>query len=1004
VLANYPLCELAIQLNNLFKSKFMKTILIIFLWLVSVSVFAQTQNISGKITDSDGGALPGVTIVVKGTTTGTTSDIDGQFTMSNVSGDSELVFSFVGMLTQEVTVGNQSTVSIIMLPDAIGLDEIVAIGYGTIRKKDLTGSVSTIDAETAYETPSANLENALQGRAAGVQVTSSTGEPGSTPSIRIRGGNSITAGNEPLYVIDGYVGASNLTSINPNDIESMQVLKDASSTAIYGARGANGVILITTKKGKIGKPVVNFKASYGIQVLPEKVDVLSGSEFAEWVNDQSEDQDNLPFDLDNLPGEETDWQDVMFRAAPIQDYQLSLSGGSDKTKYYVSAGYLNQDGILVSSSFERYSLRSNIDTKISKVFSTGVNISLSETYSDNKSLGNFQNVLRADPLMPVYNEDGSYNGTVYGVSNAQTNILADSELNQDDTYRDRAMINAYLQASLFNKLTLKSTFGGDFLWSEHNEFIPSTNPTSIRTGMLGQADVTRFNDRQLLNENTIDYKQTFGDHSISALGGITFQTQSRETVIIDADDIPSDGVGVNSLELAGTTSINSNYSEYALFSVLGRFNYSYLSKYLFTATVRRDGSSRLGSNNKFATFPSLAMAWNMDEESFIKDVDMIDVLKIRASYGLTGNQGVDPFSTLATFTTSAIATILDGAAVAGVTQGTLENADLKWETTAQYDLGIEVGLFGGRLSAELDLYYKKTEDLLLDAEVLTQSGFETATSNVGSLQNKGIDFAINGVIISKKDFDWTASFNISKYKNEVLDLGNKTFITTVSLQGDPCAQLRVGQPVGTFYGYVFENVDSETGDAVYTDISGADGVPDGTIDSYDKTVIGDATPDFYGGFHTNMRYKNFDVSAFLPFSYGNDVYNTEAVWANEINVNSFAVLRRDMWSATNTENASYCSTSSSSMYKSTSFYVQDGSFLRLGTLQLGYTLPSGLLKGISNCRFYLTGTNLFLIKSSGYWGYDPDVSTYGDDAVKRGFDNYEYPQNRSFVAGVDITF
>jgi TonB-linked SusC/RagA family outer membrane protein len=979
----------------------MKKILLIFLLVISVSVFAQTKNITGKITDSTGEPLPGVTVVVKGAATGTITDIDGNYMLPNVSSENTLVFSFIGMATQEILVGNQSTISITLLADAIGLDEIVAIGYGTVRKSDLTGSVSKIDTEAAYKSPVANLENAIQGRASGVQVTTSNGSPGSAPSIRIRGGNSISAGNDPLYVIDGFIGAS--TSINANDIESIQILKDASSTAIYGARGANGVILITTKKGKNGQLRVNFKSSFGIQSLPEEIDVQSGYEYAAWRNEQE--GDDTLFDLTDLPGEETNWQDVLIGSATITDNQISVSGGTDRMNYYLSAGYLNQEGIVASTGYKRYSLRSNINVKISDVFKTGINISLVETDKDNNDI-DLKDLIREDPLKPVYDSDGDYNIYGYGTSSYGSNLLADNELDENTTVTDKAMINTYIQASLFEKITFKSTFGGVYSYTKTDKFSPSTNPINVYNGVLAYGSIAQTKAVSLLNENTIDYKQTFGNHSIGVLGGVTFEKNNSTSTNISASEIPSDGVGVDCIELAEDVSVSSGYTQTSIFSILARANYSYLGKYLLTASFRRDGSSRLGG--AYANFPSCALAWNVAKEPFLKNVEVLDVLKLRASYGWTGNQSVSAYSTLATYSTSGTATIINGEEVAGVTQGNIENDDLEWERTEQVDLGLEIGLFKRRLSAEIDFYYKKTHDLLLDAEVPSQTGYTERTQNIGSLENKGIDLSLSGVIIDTEDFEWSASVNVSTFKNKVLNLGTKTSIDVVNLpspSGDCASQLIVGQPVGTFVGAVFEGIDAATGEALLKDISGPDGVPDGEYSStYDDVVIGNANPDFYGGLQLDFRYKNFDMHASLPFSYGNDIYNMEAYVVGETTINSFAKLRDKMWSATNSENAEVPTVGNDNFNKSNSFYIQDGSFIRLGTLQLGYSLPKGLLKGISNCRFYVTGTNLFLVKDSDYWGYDPDVSGYGDNATKRGFDNIQYPQNKSYLVGLDITF
>ena len=983
----------------------MKKIISILLWVMSVSAFAQTQNIAGRITDSAGEPLLGVTVLVKGAATaaGTVSDLDGFYRLQNVPKSSVLVFSYIGMATQEIEIGNRTTISVKMVADAIGLDEVVAIGYGSVKKKDLTGSVSTIDTKKAYLAPTANLENALQGKASGVQVTTTNGAPGSAPSIRIRGGNSISAGNDPLYVIDGFIGAS--TSINANDIESMQVLKDASSTAIYGARGANGVVIITTKNGKNSKPMVNVKSSYGTQQLPGKVDVQTGAEFAAWVNEQN--PTSPLFDLENLPGQATDWQDALISSAPITDQQISVSGGTNKSNYYLSAGYLSQDGIVASTGFKRYSIRTKINADLSKVFKTGLNVSLIETYKDANDIS-FSDMIREDPLKPVYDMDGNYNITSYGVTSKNANLLATNELNQHDITSDRATINTFVQASLFDKITLKSTFGGDFTFNKEDEFTPSTNPYSMYKGLLGKATIGQTKAVDLLNENTIDYKETFGKHSVSALAGITFQKSNSTTTGIGASEMPSDGVGVNAVQLAPLdyTSISSGFSQTSIFSLLGRVNYSYMGKYLLTGTFRRDGSSRLGG--AYANFPSCAVAWNASDEPFLKDIEAIDVLKIRSSYGWTGNQSVGAYSTIATYAAKGTAAIINGVEAAGVVQGNLANPDLKWERTEQTDLGVEISLFKKRLSAEVDLYYKKTHDLLLDAEVPNFTGYTTRTQNVGSLENKGIDISLSAVIIDTKDFEWDATLNVSMFKNKVLDLGGKTFINIANLpapSGDVATQLIVGQPVGTFVGAVYKGVDPLTGEAILADISGPDGVPDSVYTAlYDDVVIGNANPDFYGGFQTSFRYKNFDLNAFLPFSYGNDIYNMEAYVATETTINSYAKLREQMWSTVNSENATIPKNGSALFRNSNSFFIQDGSFIRLGTLQLGYTLPSNLLKGISKCRFYVTGTNLAVLKSKDYLGYDPDVSGYGDNVTKRGFDNTQYPQNRSYVVGLDITF
>ncbi|CAH8283561.1 TonB-linked SusC/RagA family outer membrane protein [Mariniflexile fucanivorans] len=990
----------------------MKQILTAFIFMISVAVFSQNKTITGKITDGTGQPLAGANIIEKGTSNGALSDFDGNFSIKVAGQNSILVVSYIGFVNQQIPVQGKNTINIILKEDLAALDEVVVIGYGTVKKKDLVGSVSVVDTKEAFLTPVSNPQNALQGRASGVQVTSSNGSPGSAPEIIIRGGNSITGGNDPLYVIDGFVGADNIASLNPNDIESMQVLKDASSTAIYGARGTNGVIIITTKKGKIGKPVVNFRASSGIQTLPKEIDVQSTRELATWFNNIAPDQTNLPFDLNDLPATDTNWQKELIREAVLSDYQLSVSGGTEAVKYYVSGGVLTQDGIVKGSGFDRYSLRSNIDFKLSKTFKAGLNLSLSRTDKDNNVVS-FTQLLREDPSKPVYDDEGNYwIGTNPILGSKTGHLLADALLDDDTTTLDKIFINTYIQGDFFdNKLTWKSTFGGDFVYNKRHRFTPSTNPSYIMDGnKLARAIINRSNNQEFLNENTLNYTETFGDHSLNILAGASFQTQNSESVQITAADIPSDGVNVYAVQLAPAESvgITSDYSEIHQLGVFGRVNYIYKDRYIFNASLRRDGKSSLGINEKYANFPSASIGWKVKEESFLKDVDAINDLKLRVNYGRTGNSGVAAFNTIANYNIDNNTIIVNGVVVPGVTQGEIAKPNLGWEITDQYDAGLEFSLFNRRLSAEVDVYYKETTDLLLAENTVDFTGVTTLLTNIGAVKNRGVDVTLNGKIVKTDNFKWDVSLSVSTFKNEVLDLGQSTFLSTNNLGApatDEASRLMVGQPVGIFWGAKYLGFDPTTGDAIFEDISGPDGVPDGIYsEEYDDQIIGNANPDFFGGLQTNFTYKNFDLSAFFAFSVGNENYSEEFFRVNEISANSFASIRNNMWSVNNTENAKYPAFNSDNYDLSSSLYVQDASYLRLSTLQLGYNLPKDLISGFDKLRVYFTGTNLFLVKSKDYVGFDPDVSTGVANKLQRGFDGIAYPQNRSLLIGIDVSF
>ena len=971
----------------------------------------QKRTVKGQVFDEEKQPMPGVTVTIKGTNVGAITDSNGNYSLEVDPSypDPILVLSFIGYKTVEAKVNNLSVIDFTLESEVIALNELVVIGYGTVRKSDITGSVSSIDAQETFVAPVSNISQAIQGRAAGVFVTSANNEPGGGTTIRIRGGNSITAGNEPLYVIDGVIGAA-LNSIAPSDIKSIEVLKDASSTAIYGTRGANGVILITSKKGTIGKPRVTINTSHGWQKVAGKVDVRDGMEFAQFYNDGALNTGLEPFyDLDNLP-EETDWQEEGLREAYITDNGVSVQGGTDLTQYYVSGNYMKQEGVQLANEFQRYNINFNLDQKISNFLKIGVNVRYLNLYTDNPKYG-AGTLAILSPLLSVYDENGDYtyqweSGVLFD------NPIAAAEMNTDQTFNDRIMAIGNAEFTIFKGLKFKTSFSYEKATGKTQVYLPGSKPNRAAQNAGGYGSISNSDQTTILNENILSYDKDFSNSSLNVILGQTVQSFDGESSFISGDKLLNDATKFYALEFTEVEyrTISSSYNMWNIVSFLGRVNYSVANKYLFTASIRRDGSSRLGENNKWANFPSVAFAWKMSEEPFIKDLGIFDNLKLRTSYGLTGNQGIPTFSTLPRLGT--IQGIVDDTEYTGVIQGTLSNPNIKWETTAQFDVGLEAGFLKNRLNFEFDFYYKKTSDLLFDVEVPYLTGFTSQLQNIGSLQNLGYEALINANIISKQNFSWDITANISQYVNKILDLGEKEYIETYRLPAPSRAltgKLIEGEPLGIFVGYIVEGVDSETGDFFFKDISGPEGIADGVVDQHDETIIGNSNPKFFGGIQSNLRYKNFGLSLFFQGVYGNDLYNTRLYNSSSLEVaghelNSYSQLS-SYWTVDNPEGAEWpgAGIANNILLYSNSKFIQDGSFLRLKNLEFSYTIP--LVRNlVDELRIYFVGTNLFILKDKEYLNYDPEVSQFGTDDVLRGYDNVVYPNNKSYVFGLSITF
>ncbi|MBT33870.1 MAG: SusC/RagA family TonB-linked outer membrane protein, partial [Thalassobius sp.] len=795
----------------------------------------ETQfKITGKVTSQeDGEPLPGVSILIKGTSTGTTSDLDGNYTL-NVNDNTVLQFSYIGFETQEILVGSQTVINIQLTADMEQLDEVVVVGYGTQKKSNLTGAVTSVKAEELHETPITSIDQGLVGRASGVMVTQTSGMPGAVASIRIRGSSSLQGGNEPLYVIDGfpvYNGSgygntggnarmSGLSTINPSDIESIEILKDASATAIYGARAANGVVLITTKSGKEGKDQITFDAYFGSQSIVKKIDVMDAYNYANLVNeaytndglDPVYDSQKLSELQANPKG--TDWQDEIFRTAPIQNYQLTFSGGDKKLNYSISGNYFDQKGIIRNSDFKRFSGRINIDRKINDRFKVGTHLNISRTVSNAVSTdaggngGVVTSAMKFNPVLPIFQDEAL---GIYTSVNTPGIIYPNPVATADEQVRENTMVrllgNIYGEWEFLPNLTAKVSVGTDLVNTKFDTFIPSN---IFESGGVASASINGGYTTNWLNENTLNWtKKLSPAHSISVLGGITFQQNKYEGITASSQEYVNNVLKENALGAGAIyNQPSSSNTEWSLMSYLGRINYNIKEKYLISINARMDGSSRFGDNNKYALFPSGAFAWRLIEEDFVKSMNLFSNLKLRTSYGITGNQEIGLYNSLPTLTNTTYT--IGRSLVTGFYPNSIPNPDLKWEKTAQLDIGLDFGFFDDRLRFTTDYYYKKTTDLIYDVAVPFVSGFTSSLQNIGSVENKGIELSIESDIIATNNFSWTSAFNISFNRNKIIELGGEDYKDVGGgdghLKTGSVHRLIVGEPIGLFYGYVFDGI------------------------------------------------------------------------------------------------------------------------------------------------------------------------------------------------------
>lgn len=1002
-----------------FKQAFMCTIL-----AFSSIALSNAQSLKGTVS-ADGQPLPGVTVLVKGTTQGTSTDFDGNYTIK-ANASNTLVFSYVGYSKKEILVGNQTTISISLEEDN-ALDEVVIIGYGSQRKSDLTGSVASVGSEDLVAVPVARVDQALQGRASGVQVTQTSGAPGAGTVIRVRGGNSITGSNEPLWVIDGIVVGTNynLNNINSNDIKSIEILKDASSIAIYGSRGANGVVLVTTKNGTgsgSGKPQISVNLYSSMQMLPELPDRLSQSEQIAFTNESARFRSAAePFPNDPSTYPDNDWVDLLLGAAPISNTDISISGASDNVNYYTSLNYFNQEGIVRSSGIEKYIFRTNLDVKLNDKLKTGFRLNYSRLEQDNGLASYSQALLGIVPAQPVRNADGTFNGFDEVVGAPFSNPLANIALNTNETFTNNLLATVYLEYSPAPKWTIRSTFSPEFDNIKQNRFTSSQLPNLLVVNEFGQgtASVRNIASSGWNNENTIQYQSDLGEnHNITALGGASFQKVTTETVDANAFGITSDATKFNDLGNSDPirSVIDSDFSGFQIASFFGRLNYAYKDKYLFTLVGRTDGSSRFAAGNKFAFFPSVAGAWKVSEENFMINQNIVQDLKLRASWGKSGNQAIEPYSTLGLFEEAN--TTLNGAEVPGLTLGRPANPNLQWETTSSFDIALEASFFGGKLFTEFNYYFKKTEDLLLDVTIPRQTGFNSQLQNVGSLQNQGWELLLNSTNISNSNFNWNSTVTLSANRNEILDLGGADFIDIVvdPIIGSGNTRLIVGEAVPSYTGVRYlgtwksqEEIDASgrrdpqvVGGSRFEDLNG-----DGIVSTEDAVILGSPLPDLIFGIENSFSYKNFDFSFYFQGTSGNEVYNLAMRnnFFNRGNTVKFGDLR-DRWieGVNETSNIPRAGADSVTDTPSNSLYVEDGSHIRLKNVRLAYNFPVEKmgLKNIKNATVYFSGTNLFLASRTRL--IDPEASSFGRSNIAQGYLNAQYPNPRVITLGLNVTF
>jgi len=973
------------------------TAILMSLWCANESM-AQNK-VSGTVTENGTLPLPGVSVVIKGTSIGISTDFDGNYVLTEgINDNAILVFSYIGYKTQEIVINGQSVINVQMQEDASVLDEVVLVGYGSQLKKDITGSVATIDSEAFESRPNTQVGSLLQGQTAGVQVISGSGKPSGGFSVRIRGTNSINASSEPLYVVDG-VPTNDTRAINPSDIDTITVLKDASSAAIYGAQGANGVVLITTKRGTTSKPKVSIDIYTGVSQVWNTLPVLNGEQYRDLMTEMG-----LSTDWDNYT-ERTDWQDEIFQNGFSQNYQGSVSGKNEGTNYFVSAGHLSQEGAVRSSEIARSNFKINLDQDINDWLKIGTRIAYT-TYkdvdvNDNNSVnqgGVLLGALTTPSIIGVFNDNGMFTSNPF---QNWENPLASTDGLEREYNNERFLGNIYLEAKFLENFKYRFNYGIDNSNGVFDSFLDPFR-TGFGVSIGGQGINNTDKKAYYIVENTLSFNKTFKKHTVEALVGSVAQKFNYENSSIQTRNFASASVTTPN---GGSEIFDASAwkSERANASFLSRVNYSFDDKYLLTANFRADGSSVFGPNQRWGYFPSFSVGWRVSNEKFMKDDSFINDLKVRAGWGIVGNDNIDAYSYLGRVGSGANYPF-GGVAQPGTYPASIENLELKWEESEQTNVGFDLTMFNNKVSLTADAYIKKTNDLLLNAPLPTATGFDNAIRNIGKIQNKGIELALNTVNIQTENLSWSTGFNISFNRNEVISLVGQELLQGGITGGRGEASLvREGEPLGTLYGYIFGGVDPATGDAYYID---KDGNSTFTPSSEDRTIIGDANPDFFYGITSNLNYKGFGLFVFLQGSQGNDMLNVTRIETEGMidpKNQSTAVLNR--WrqpgDITDIPRASFGNSDNSRV--STRF-IEDASYLRFKAITLSYDVPQSITDklGIKALKIYGTGENIFTI--TDYSGFDPEVNAFGGSNTVQGIDFGTYPQTRNLIFGINATF